>query len=509
MPLRFRATAVAAFVLVSAAAGLPSAAPALAGTPAITAGVTVSPLPGSDPLAVTLHGKATADGSPVPDSVTYTYDFGDGTTPTVTSSPAVDHTYPAAGIYAPAVTAADASGTSTPAHLAGGRMVLGSGYNPLPSTRILDTRAGIGVSGNEPLRSYDTLTIPAAGRGGIPADGATAFVLNVTVTGGTAPGYLQVFPHFTGGPGSSVNWAAGQTIAAQVTVEAVAGGIDIGNWSTGSVHVVVDVQGYYSPAHGYRYEPVLETRVLDTRVKKGVPTTTPIPAGGSVTVTVPLPAHAPKDPQAVVVNVTATGSTRAGYVTAYGADSPRPAVSTVNWAAGTTVANLVTVPSQGGRITFYNHGPAPVHLIADLNGYYAAAARTSFRDSRIFRVLDTRSGFGTAVVAPAPAGGDISVPLPVPADLAEPEQAALLLRITVTRPAAPGVLLPFSGPYSLPLNASVLNWTTGQNIGNTINLSARHFDEVRFRNHSAGPTDLVVDLVGFFDTLTPPDGTTG
>ncbi|NUS11085.1 MAG: PKD domain-containing protein [Streptomyces sp.] len=498
---------MATTVLALAAAGtLPGGWSALAGTPpAVSAGLTVSPLPGADPLAVTLHATAAdAGGTGTPEGVSYTFDFGDGSAPLVTSSPTVDHTYPAAGTYHPTVTATDASGTSAPAHLNGGRMVLGSGFVPLPSTRILDTRAGVGVGGDRPVPSYGSLTVPVAGRGGIPATGATDYVLNITVTGGTASGYLKVDLN---GEGSNINWAPGQTIAAQVTVPAGDGALHIGNWSVGSVHIVADVQGYYSAAHGYRYQPVYATRILDTRAKKGVPTTTAVPAGGSVTIAVPLAANAPKDPQAVVLNVTATGSSRAGYVTAYGAGDARPAVSSVNWAAGATVANLVTVPAAGGRVTFVNHGPAPVHLVADLNGYFAAAATTSYRNASPWRLLDTRYGYGTAVVAPAPPGGDIRMANPLHTPEPEPEQAALLLHVTVTRPTAAGTLLPFDGSYyAPPLNASVLNWAKGQTISNTIALAhtARTLDEVHFRNSSSGSTDLVVDLVGFFDTLTPP-----
>src|SRR5438309_7424364 len=55
--------------------------------------------------------------------------------------------------------------------------------------RLLDTRNGTGSLG-----PGATLQIPVAGRGGVPAAGVTAAVLNVTAVGGTAAGYLTLWP---------------------------------------------------------------------------------------------------------------------------------------------------------------------------------------------------------------------------------------------------------------------------------------------------------------------------
>ena len=72
---------------------------------------------------------------------------------------------------------------------------------------------------------------------------------------------------------------------------------------------------------------------------------------------------------AVVLNVTVTGGTSDDYVTVYPDGSARPGTSSVNFAAGQTIANLVTVPVVDGAVDFYNH-TGRQQIIADIGGYF-------------------------------------------------------------------------------------------------------------------------------------------
>ena len=79
---------------------------------------------------------------------------------------------------------------------------------------------------------------------------------------------------------------------------------------------------------------------------------------------------------AVVMNLTATGPSASGFLTAYPSGSARPTASNLNFSAGQTLPNLVTVKvGDGGRVSITNSSPGTVHLIADVEGYYLSVDR--------------------------------------------------------------------------------------------------------------------------------------
>lgn len=113
-------------------------------------------------------------------------------------------------------------------------------FTPISPTRVLDTRLTRG-----PLGSNATLGLGLADVGTIAAD-ASAVVTNVTVTNGSAPSFLAVYP--SAQPTSSdVNWVAGETVP-NLTVATLNnnGTVEIYN-SFGSADVVVDAFGYFAP----------------------------------------------------------------------------------------------------------------------------------------------------------------------------------------------------------------------------------------------------------------------
>jgi len=112
--------------------------------------------------------------------------------------------------------------------------------------RVVDTRDS-GLGGPLPLRAGETTTFALAGRCGLPAN-ARSVTANVTVTGATAAGHLRVFPGGDDLPSTSfVNYAFGQTRANSGVIPVGAAGdlaVYVGQ-PTGTVHVVVDVMGYF------------------------------------------------------------------------------------------------------------------------------------------------------------------------------------------------------------------------------------------------------------------------
>jgi hypothetical protein len=90
-----------------------------------------------------------------------------------------------------------------------------------------------------------TVTV-VGGACGIPPT-AKALSFNITATGATAPGNVRVYPAGTPTPdASTLNFTTGQNRANNGIVRLGAGG-DLAIYSapSGTVHVVLDVNGYF------------------------------------------------------------------------------------------------------------------------------------------------------------------------------------------------------------------------------------------------------------------------
>jgi hypothetical protein len=112
--------------------------------------------------------------------------------------------------------------------------------------RVVDTRGGAPIGGPV-LQAQETRVLPVAGHCGIPAD-AKAVSLNVTATEPTLQGHVRLFPAGEAPPNiSTVNYVAGLTRANNATGILNADG-DLAvfvSQASGTVHLVVDVNGYY------------------------------------------------------------------------------------------------------------------------------------------------------------------------------------------------------------------------------------------------------------------------
>ncbi|MEU8759388.1 hypothetical protein [Streptomyces sp. NPDC048659] len=120
-----------------------------------------------------------------------------------------------------------------------------SRFVPVQPTRLMDSRTGLGVP-KAKIGPAGTVTLQVAGRGGVPAVGVTAVILNVTATGPTAGTFVSVYPDGTTRTGASnLNVTAGQTRPNLVVVPVVNGRVDFYNHA-GSVDLLADVSGYYT-----------------------------------------------------------------------------------------------------------------------------------------------------------------------------------------------------------------------------------------------------------------------
>ena len=147
--------------------------------------------------------------------------------------------------------------------------------------------------------------------------------------------------------------------------------------ASGTVHVIVDVVGYFRPGTGKQFYAVDPSRVLDARPAPFTvgPFTTPWNAGTTRDVTIAGVAGSgvPATATAVVTNVTVTGATAGSHLSLWptGQAQPDPPVSTLNWPAGRTIANGTTATTgTTGRTRVFNNS-GNVYVIVDVSGYFA------------------------------------------------------------------------------------------------------------------------------------------
>ncbi|MEU7923170.1 right-handed parallel beta-helix repeat-containing protein [Micromonospora zamorensis] len=240
---------------------------------------------------------------------------------------------------------------------------------------------------------------------------------------------------------------------------------------------------------GAAYTALTPQRVLDTRAALGVPGTVPIPADTEVVLALPQINGTPAaDISAVVLNVTATAPTSAGFLRVYPDGTTLPDASNVNFVPGETVPNLVTVPMSNGNLRIRNTASGTVHVVADLQGYYAATG-SGFRSVAPSRVLDTRSAGGSAFAPNT--GRTVNLSGQIPSGV-----TAVVLNVTVTEPTTSGVLTVHPYGTAVPM-ASNLNFVAGQTIPNLVMVPVVD-GKVSIQNVSSGRTDVVADLSGWF-----------
>ncbi len=371
-------------------------------------------------------------------------------------------------------------------------------FAPVGPTRVLDTRAGVGAS-KAKVAAKGRAVLQVAGVAGVPTSGITAVVMTVTAVGPASSGSITVYPDGRSLPSTpNVNFAAGQTIANLVTVPVVNGKVDLYNGSAGTVDLIADLAGYYTTqtGKGSALTTVGPTRVLDTRAGVGA-AKAKVAAKGRVALQVAGVAGVPSSGvTAVVMTVTAVGPASSGSITVYPDGRSLPSTSNVNFAAGRTVADLVTVPVVNGKVDLYNGSAGTVDLVADLAGYYSADGSV-LRVVPSARAMDTRTGLGGAggvVTAGTAAVFSIFDGPGVPVDS---NVTAVVLNVTVTSPQAAGALTVLSDGQPLP-GTSNLNFVAGQTVSSLVVVAPVIDGSIDFYNGSPGTVHVVADVEGYF-----------
>jgi hypothetical protein len=250
-------------------------------------------------------------------------------------------------------------------------------FNPINPSRISDTRHGSLPNHDSTIGPNSFLDVQVTGAGGVPASGADSVVVNVTAvpTASTqAGGFLTVYPTPSDGSGppnvSNLNFGPGPAVPNRVVVRIGNGGmIRIYNFN-GHTDVLVDANGWFTSASGSGagFTPQNPSRLMDTRGAGG-----PLGAGQIRSLQVRNGSGlAPANATAVVVNVTATGTTApGGFLTVSPhPGSNTPSTSDLNFGPGQTIANLVVVRvGTNDSIDIFNNNGS-TQVIVDLEGYY-------------------------------------------------------------------------------------------------------------------------------------------
>jgi hypothetical protein len=237
--------------------------------------------------------------------------------------------------------------------------------------RILDTRNNTGGRNGRALAARETMRLAVLGTNGIPASGVSAVAVNLTAVAPTANSYIVAYSTDTPRPGvATISFPAGLAVSNFAVIPVGAdGAINIYN-SAGSVHVVMDVQGWIASgnpvaAAGYR---ALQTpsRILDTRSGQ------PLGAAQTTNLQVLAVGGVPASGVAsVTLHITTTNASTNGYIALFPAGTSRPGVSALQTNPSRPTCNTITVaPGPTGAVSIYNN-TGTTDVIVDVQAWSA------------------------------------------------------------------------------------------------------------------------------------------
>jgi hypothetical protein len=164
----------------------------------------------------------------------------------------------------------------------------------------------------------------------------------------------------------------GGTTSEQCTFASPASGrwwIGVNNFDTGTMAYSVRATWTNPASAGLDFNTVTPCRLVDTR------TSTPLASQVTRTFAIPGSCGIPSSAKALMLNVTAIGSTANGNVILWPADLGKPVTSVLNFTIGVTRANnaiaLLATDGTGGLSAQASvAGGGTVHLVLDVVGYF-------------------------------------------------------------------------------------------------------------------------------------------
>jgi subtilisin family serine protease len=214
---------------------------------------------------------------------------------------------------------------------------------------------------------------------------------------------------------------------------------------------------------------------------------------------------------AVAVNVTVVTPTASNYLTVYPNGTPKPNASNINFVAGQNIPNMAIVKvGSDGKIAIYNESGS-TQVIVDVVGWFPDGSDYTGVDPQ--RLLDTRSvaqGGSSTIDGLYEATGALAAQqtflLPVVGRGTIPLTGvgAVALNVTVASPTAANYLTVYPSGAAQP-TASNLNFVAGQTIANMVIAKVGSDGKIAIFNN-AGSTQVLVDVVGWFPTVSEYTG---
>lgn len=250
---------------------------------------------------------------------------------------------------------------------------------------------------------------------------------------------------------------------------------------------------------GSTYSPITPYRVLDSRTSNGGWGSTPLSSGSPRNVKVAGVGGVPASAVAVVMNVTAAGSTAESFLTLYPRSTPLPNASNLNFVPGQTVPNLVTTRVGSlGEVTVAT-AAGSTHVIIDVLGYYEApgALGSKFYGTTPTRILDSR---GTVGGWPGSLAGQRDLQVTGGSSGVPSSATAVAINLTVSEGTAESFLQAWPAGLSRPAAGSNLNFAGGQIISNLAVVGIGTGGKISIYNH-IGQVHVVADVVGYFGDI--------
>jgi Fibronectin type III domain len=375
--------------------------------------------------------------------------------------------------------------------------------------RLLDTRkpSGSTVDGLHQatgrVGAGQVYELPVAGRGGVPADAASA-VLNVTAVDPSGGGFVTVFP--CGQPlpqASNLNYQAGDVVPNAVLAKIGAGG-KVCFFTFAEADLLVDVAGYF-PTSTSLVPLTAPARVMDSRKPSGSTVdglhqaVGRIAAGATYELPIAGRAGVPLSAATVVLNVTAVNPGGGGFVTVFPCGQQVPQASNLNYQAGDVVPNAVLAKvGTGGKVCFYSY--AETDLLVDVGGYFGTDV-SLVPLSAPGRLFDSRKPNGSTVdglhKATGRVGAGQTYELPVAGRGGVPANAtSVVLNVTAVSPGGGGFVTVFPCGQQVP-QASNLNYQTGDVVPNAVLAKVGAGGKVCLYTYAE--TDLIVDVAAYFN----------
>ena len=398
--------------------------------------------------------------------------------------------------------------------------------------RVVDTRAAVASQlGPDSTRSFQvggtgsTFADQGGADGGcgVP-DGARAVELSFTaIAPSGANGFLRAGPAGGTPTGTVLNYTVGTGITNTGTVPLAASGLldlVVRNFG-GTIHLAVDVQGYFVNTGGPRYVPVTPCRMVDTRFSTPAgpfvaDETRTFRIGGSGVEDFASAGVAPQggvaggcgvpeNATAIELTVTAASPEGSGFLRAGPNTSGDPTGTLLNFTSAQGITNTASVAFVGDGLLKVKVFGARTQVLIDVQGYYVSSgAQSEFVPVEPCRAVDTRGATPSTPLANgetrsfAVTGSSLTGQGGLSSCAVPTNAAAVEVSVTAAAPAGNGFLRVWPSGNTEP-PATALNYANGRGITNTatVALSRGATNQVSVRN-LGGATHVILDVQGYY-----------